>query len=110
MPRKKKVKPQYFGKKETKVFLKVSIALVLLLVIFVYFLVMGKSGYLVRHRMKKQMLVLEEEIKEVKKKIVKLKKEVTRLKKDSNYIEEQARELGMIREEEKIIEFIPSRK
>lgn len=108
--KKKKIKPQYFGKWKKEVFWKISIVFVLLLVVSVYFLVMGKSGYLVRWKMKKQMVKLGEEIKILRKEIAELKNEAKRLEVDTSYIEEQARELGMVKEGEKIIEFVPSEK
>ncbi|MDI6785854.1 MAG: septum formation initiator family protein [bacterium] len=108
--KKKKVKRQYFKERKTKAFLKISIILMSLIVVSVYFLIIGKSGYLVRRKMKKQIVKIEEEIEVLKKEIIQLKNEVKRLESDSSYIEEQARELGMVREGEKIIEFIPSGK
>jgi len=101
---KKKVSQDSRREKKGITINKGTIIFTLVLVIFVYFMV---SGFLSYFKTRQQVSRLEEEIEETREKNKELNKEIKRLENDLNYIEEQARGLGMIKEGEKIIEFAP---
>jgi cell division protein FtsB len=80
-----------------------------LISILCYIFIFGKSGYLVRAKLEHRVLQLEEEISKLKKANEKLRKEIEALH-SPLYVERLARELGMAKPGEEIVEFIKKEK
>lgn len=95
--------------KNSSSFLRQKTILLVILLIFSIVLIFGKNGYLTIIRLKGEVENLNQQIKRLESKNKKLATDIKLLKTDPTYIESQARRMGMTKDGEKIIKFVPEK-
>lgn len=95
--------------KNSSSFLQQKTILLVILLIFSIVLIFGKNGYLTIIRLKGEVENLNQEIKRLESKNKKLVTDIRLLKIDPIYIESQARKMGMTKDGEKIVKFVPEK-
>ncbi|MEW6609857.1 MAG: septum formation initiator family protein [bacterium] len=81
--------------------------LLVLTIIFIILFIGGMKNILTIFHQKRQVSTLTRQIREIEEKNKALDKEKTALKNDSTRIEDLARQMGMMRQGEKKVKFVP---